>query len=176
VVQLPSDDVKGKIIGEENYNQLQRYVALRAVDQLWMEHLDTMDHLRDSVRLRGYGQRDPLVEYKREGHDMFQRLQKEIDMQISQTILRVTLRPQEQPVAPTQPTAPQHLWVTNRSDASGPATNPAPKTAAGETIGRNDPCPCGSGKKWKKCGMIGAPEHQSNMAKGGAQHQQRIGG
>ncbi len=146
-------------MGPEVYGQLQRYVALRALDQLWMEHLDTMDHLRDSVRLRGYGQRDPLVEYKKEGHIMFQRLQADINRQIAETVLRVNLAPaQNQPStpAPVQQNQNQQTWVTNRSDNA--QTQQQPSSA--DKVGRNDPCPCGSGKKWKKCGMINAPYHK----------------
>src|SRR4029077_20866476 len=83
---------KEKELGKEIFEGAQRYVALQALDQLWMEHLDTMDHLRDSVRLRGYGQRDPLVEYKKEGYAMFQRLIKEINKQIVFTIFHVNVQ------------------------------------------------------------------------------------
>lgn len=158
---------KEQEMGAETYAQVQRYIALQSLDQLWMEHLDTMDHLRDSVRLRGYGQRDPLLEYKREGYQMFQRLLQEIDKQITYSVLRVSLQPQSQP-APVQSS-----WVTNRSDV--PAGGGAPADSS-SSVGRNDPCPCGSGKKFKKCGLLNTQEHQTNMAKGSAKHQQRIGG
>nr|MBP9686397.1 preprotein translocase subunit SecA [Candidatus Doudnabacteria bacterium] len=102
---------KEQEMGVETYSQVQRYVALQSLDQLWMEHLDTMDHLRDSVRLRGYGQRDPLLEYKREGYQLFQRLLQEIDKQITYSVLRVSLQPQQ-----PQPAPVQSNWVTNRSD------------------------------------------------------------
>ncbi len=159
---------KEQEMGAETYAQVQRYIALQSLDQLWMEHLDTMDHLRDSVRLRGYGQRDPLLEYKREGYQMFQRLLQEIDKQITYSVLRVSLQPQSQP-APVQSN-----WVTNRSDVS--ASSPSGRGEGEGNVGRNDPCPCGSGKKFKKCGLLNTQEHQTNMAKGGAKHQQRIGG
>lgn len=160
-------EAKEKEIGKDIYEDVQRYIALQSLDQLWMEHLDTMDHLRDSVRLRGYGQRDPLMEYKREGYELFARLTSELNKQIAYSVLRVNVQAQ-----PQQP-AIQQNWVTNRSDV--PAGSPAVHND-GTTIGRNDPCPCGSGKKWKKCGMLNTSEHQTNMAKSGASHQQRIGG
>lgn len=159
---------KEQEMGAETYAQIQRYIALQSLDQLWMEHLDTMDHLRDSVRLRGYGQRDPLLEYKREGYQMFQRLLQEIDKQITYSVLRVSLQPQSQ-LAPVQSN-----WVANRSDAS--PSSPSGRGEGEGNVGRNDPCPCGSGKKFKKCGLLNTQEHQTNMAKGGAKHQQRIGG
>jgi preprotein translocase subunit SecA len=125
-------------MGEEGFLGALRFVALQAIDSLWMEHLDTMDHLRDSVRLRGYGQRDPLVEYKKEGHLLFKNLLAEIDKQIVYTIFRVSIKTNEQ---------------------LKPQENLRALQTADSTVGRNDPCPCGSGKKWKKCGMIGAKEH-----------------
>ncbi len=158
---------KEKEIGKETYEEVQRYIALQTMDTLWMEHLDTMDHLRDSVRLRGYGQRDPLLEYKREGFEMFAGLTKEINKRIASSVLRVNVQPQEAQVQ-TQ----NQNWVTNRSDVTGSADgNPVDNS-----VGRNDPCPCGSGKKFKKCGLLNTQEHQTNMAKGASKHEQRIGG
>jgi len=130
-------------IGKELFEGAQRYVALQALDTLWMEHLDTMDHLRDSVRLRGYGQRDPLVEYKKEGYQMFQRLVGEINKQIVYSIFHigVTVNPQ-----------PQQAQAINMVTNQPGSSTPAPQTnASGEAIGRNEPCPCGSGKKYKNC-------------------------
>jgi preprotein translocase subunit SecA len=129
-------------IGETEFYGALRYIALQAIDGLWMEHLDSMDHLRDSVRLRGYGQRDPLVEYKKEGHLMFKNLLAEIDKQIVYTIFRISLKASEE-IKQTE------------VQSSKPV-------ALGGEVGRNDPCPCGSGKKWKKCGMIGAKEHKTS--------------
>ena len=97
-----------------------------------------MEHLRDSVRLRGYGQRDPLNEFKNEGYQLFQRLLNEVNKQIVYTIFRVDVVAQ-----PTQ------------------TSNLSPQTS---NIGRNDPCPCGSGKKWKRCGLLQTEEHQKLMS------------
>ncbi|MDE2311594.1 MAG: preprotein translocase subunit SecA [Patescibacteria group bacterium] len=136
-------DVKEKEMGFEVFDGAQRFVSLQALDTLWMEHLDTMDHLRDSVRLRGYGQRDPLVEYKKEGFAMFQRMIAEINKQIVYSIFHVNVQ-----VAP-KADSPKNL-VTNLSDApsGGGSSSSDPKY---QGVGRNDPCPCGSGKKFKKC-------------------------
>ena len=126
---------KEKEIGEEKMRQVEKIVCLRILDMLWLEHLENMDYLRDSVRLRAYGQRDPLVEYKSEGHKMFQTLLGQIESGIANTILRVSLAEQPSP-AIQQPAVP--------SSKNKP--------------GRNDPCPCGkkdpeTGKpiKYKKC-------------------------
>jgi len=120
---------KVKELGE-NFNPIARMVVLRTLDMHWMEHLDNMEHLRDSVRLRAYGQRDPLVEYKSEGHRMFQRLLAQIENDIVQMIFNVRLK--EQPLQTTQ----QSVIPISKNN-----------------LGRNDPCLCGSGKKYKKCCM-----------------------
>ena len=148
-----------KEMGKEVFEGAQRFVALQSLDQLWMEHLDTMDHLRDSVRLRGYGQRDPLVEYKKEGYTMFQRLVKEINRQIVNTLFHISAQAHASP--PPQQT-PLMNMVTNSSASSGQQSSQAPGEPG---IGRNDPCPCGSGKKYKKCGLLNTPEHIANMAR-----------
>jgi len=137
-------EVKEKEMGKEVFEGAQRFVALQALDNLWMEHLDTMDHLRDSVRLRGYGQRDPLVEYKKEGYIMFQNLVKEINKQIIYTIFHISVQVNQQPVQQQ----PLKDLVTSSASGSSQSSSQDPKYAG---VGRNDPCPCGSGKKFKKC-------------------------
>jgi len=124
-------DEKEKELGE-NFDRVAKIVALRTLDILWMNHLEEMEALRDSVRLRAYGQRDPLVEYKTEGHKMFKRLLETIETGIVQTILRASLKPQ--PASASVPQSPRPWKIEDR-----------------KKVGRNDPCPCGSGKKYKKC-------------------------
>ncbi len=131
---------KEKEIGEERMREVEKIVSLRILDMLWLEHLENMEYLRDSVRLRAYGQRDPLVEYKTEGHRMFQRLLSQIEFNIANTILRVSLA--EKPTRPVPPIK-QDQPVSDSSSVSHSKDKP----------GRNDPCPCGSGKKYKKCCM-----------------------
>ncbi|MDI6591747.1 MAG: preprotein translocase subunit SecA [Patescibacteria group bacterium] len=130
---------KEKEIGEENMRQVEKIISLRILDMLWMEHLENMEYLRDSVRLRAYGQQDPLVEYKNEGHKMFQRLLATMESNIANTILRISLAPFPPQVAPSLTPRPYSLKPKNKP-------------------GRNDPCPCGkinpkTGKpmKYKKC-------------------------
>ena len=129
---------KEKEWGEANMRQIERLISLRTIDSLWLEHLENMDYLRDSVRLRAYGQQDPLVEYKNEGHKMFQRLLEIIESNIAQAILRVK-------IVPKSIEKPMGVEVASRIK---------PKNK----VGRNDPCPCGkkdpvTGKpiKYKKC-------------------------
>ena len=116
-----------KEVGEENMRQIEKVVSLRVLDMLWMNHLEEMESLRDSVRLRAYGQRDPLVEYKSEGHKMFQRLLNILESSIANTILKASITKEPLPA----------------SQVAGPRPKNKP--------GRNDPCPCGSNKKYKKC-------------------------
>jgi preprotein translocase subunit SecA len=124
---------KEKELGEENMRQVEKAVSLKILDNLWMSHLEEMDYLRDSVRLRAYGQRDPLVEYKNEGHKMFRGLLSNFESILANTIFKVSLGPVQAPVQ--TPAA--------SSSGSSPSSKKKP--------GRNDPCPCGSGKKYKKC-------------------------
>jgi len=125
-----------KEVGEENMRQLEKAVCLKVLDTLWVEHLENMDHLRDSVRLRAYGQQDPLVEYKSEGHKMFRRLLQTIDLTIANAIFKAELR----------------------SQAQKPVQSQFKQKGRRRKVGRNDPCPCGkinpqTGKpmKYKKC-------------------------
>ena len=107
----------------------------------WMGHLDNMDLLKDQVRLRAYGQQDPLVEYKREGHRMFKNLLLEIENTIVDSLMKIEKKPEIKIIERSE---------MKRGDVMkrGEGTK---KNVAQEKIGRNDPCPCGSGKKYKKC-------------------------
>ncbi|MBI2055610.1 MAG: preprotein translocase subunit SecA [Candidatus Sungbacteria bacterium] len=146
-------DNRKKAAGEGAVLNAAKAVMLQAVDVLWMDHLDTMEHLRDSVRLRAYGQRDPLVEYKNEGVKLFRNLQSAIRSQIVSAIFKVGADARERLAAP-EPVPANIVFrsakeTENQPQFSGTASaNPAAKKPS---IGRNDPCPCGSGKKYKKC-------------------------
>lgn len=126
---------KEKELEAENMRQIEKFVLLRSIDTLWMDHLDNMDHLRDSVRLRAYGQKDPLVEYKNEGIRLFQRLLSSIESMVANTIYKVALAP-----------ADTNALADETRQSRAPSA-----VARNKKIGRNDPCPCGSGKKFKKC-------------------------
>lgn len=118
---------KIKELGDK-FNEVSRIVALRILDMFWLEHLENMEYLRESVRLRAYGQKDPLVEYKSEGHKMFKEMLDQIQDGIGHTILSVDIS--------KTPVQPQPIQQGAESK---------------NKVGRNDPCPCGSGKKYKKC-------------------------
>ncbi len=124
---------------EENMRNVEKFVLLRIIDNLWMNHLENMDYLRDSVRLRAYGQKDPLVEYKNEGIRLFHKLLESIESALVSTIYKVSL-------TPATPSPPQQVILNRYQNLA--------KSSSGEKhkkIGRNDPCPCGSGKKYKNC-------------------------
>jgi len=118
---------KEKEVGEQNMQQMEKIICLRVLDMLWQEHLSYMDHIRDSVRLRAYSGRDPLVEYKNEGHKAFGQLLATIDANIAENILKAGIQVQK-------PAAQSHAIESGK-----------------QKIGRNSPCPCGSGKKYKHC-------------------------
>ncbi|MDK2883086.1 MAG: preprotein translocase subunit SecA [Bacillota bacterium] len=128
-------------IGAETLRELERVVLLRVVDSKWMEHLDNMDGLREGIGLRAYGQHDPLVEYKREAYEMFQGMVARIQEDTVRYLFKVRVEKR----APERRSAFRNV-STNAE--SGPQQ---PFRRQGKKIGRNDPCPCGSGKKYKKC-------------------------
>lgn len=145
--------------------EIEKYVWLQSIDRLWIDHLDTIEDIREGVRLRGYGQLDPLVEYKKEAYSSFERLINSIESETIRRIFRVQPAQQPQPIV-----IPQKM-ITNidSEDGVGLAQKSIKKITDknGKKIGRNDPCPCGAinpntGQpyKYKKCGMINAPYHR----------------
>ncbi|MDP2683694.1 MAG: preprotein translocase subunit SecA [bacterium] len=169
-------DLEKRINDPKMMKNVERAVYLRAIDTLWIEHLDLMDHLRQGIGLRGYGQQDPLVAYKKEAYKLFNELINNIQKNVVYTIYKVGLtqnigaspmessNQQYSAPAKTSDQAPASPYQNMTSDGS---EQPAPavqtigdtkqtaggnlKTKDGKKVGRNDPCPCGSGKKYKKC-------------------------
>ena len=139
---------KEKAVGEETMRQLERYVLLQMVDTYWKEHLLNMDHLKEGIGLRGYGQKNPLNEYKKEGFNMFTALMETVKQTTVDTLFRIQLVRDEEveQMSMEQRRKKQHMR-TNRRD--GEVRQPV--TREGQKIGRNAPCPCGSGKKYKRC-------------------------
>jgi len=130
---------KEKEIGPENMRAVERLVMLRIIDMLWVEHLTMMEHMRQGIGLQAVGQRDPLVAYKREGHGLFQTLLSTIQHDVVHSIYHVGISRREAPPKPPSPV-----------QAGGNGQKQRMKVG-GKKIGRNDPCPCGSGKKYKHC-------------------------
>lgn len=125
--------------------ELENLVMLKVVDSHWMEHLDAMDALREGIGLRAYGQRDPLVEYKFEAYEMFEAMKEAIVDDVVRYMYRVNVV--------TQPVVEDHLSEasTNNPNVDGSTETPKEPVRNDSTVGRNDPCPCGSGKKYKNC-------------------------
>lgn len=125
--------------------ELENLVMLKVVDSHWMEHLDAMDALREGIGLRAYGQRDPLVEYKFEAYEMFEAMKEAIVDDVVRYMYRVNVV--------TQPVVEDHLSEasTNNPNVDGSTETPKEPVRNDSTVGRNDPCPCGSGKKFKDC-------------------------
>jgi len=161
--------IREQRFGAEELSKLEQAAVLRAIDVHWMDHLDTMDYLRTGIGLRGYGQRDPLVEYQKEGYQLFQNLMDTIRTSLLETIFHAEPRFAEARAA----AMPQNIRAQGAQEGSGlhqlaggatPAAGEQPQSAQQAAaipdnplrneykgIGRNDPCPCGSGKKFKRC-------------------------
>jgi preprotein translocase subunit SecA len=138
-------------LGDEVMRQLERMVFLSIIDTKWREHLAEMDYLQEGIHLRAYGQRDPLTEYRREAYSMFSELQGSIRDEFVRYIYRVELVRNDEPARPR----PQRVSTNANPDAiqGGGRSNQA---NASDKVGRNAPCPCGSGKKYKKCHGLSA--------------------
>jgi preprotein translocase subunit SecA len=137
--------------GQPVLRQMERIVLLSIIDNAWREHLYEMDYLQEGIGLRAYGQRDPLVEYQREAFEMFNELKDAIQDEFVRYIYRVQLVRQDEPSRPR----PQRVKVNQGDDGSGGAAGGA-VLSIGDKIPRNAPCPCGSGRKYKKCHGLSA--------------------
>ena len=126
--------------------ELERFLLLRQMDSKWMEHLRAMDDLREGIGLRAYGQRDPLLEYKFEAYEMFQSMMEKMQEDVVQLLFRVRLVREEERHQEDR----LRQAVTNRDEDGSVRQNRGVQRRVVK-IGRNDPCPCGSGKKYKKC-------------------------
>lgn len=158
-----------KLVGDDAFYEAVRRIVLYVNDVLWVEHLETMEYLRSSVNLRAYGQREPLVEYKKEGLRLFRELEASFREQVFGLIKTMNMEASAVPVD-----QPKEISVTASHQEVGqfgtqpnedrPASAPAVEVRNEPKVGRNDPCPCGSGQKYKNCGLKNTPEHQRLMA------------
>jgi preprotein translocase subunit SecA len=181
---LQSYEEKEKLVGREVLERVERDIMLQIVDSQWKDHLYSLDHLKEGIGLRGYGQRDPLIEYKKESFELFQAMKDRVDEEIVRYLwwLRPVLNDEAAPV-PRRPAPRRAPLILNDPSAEsksilnsapraqaaeqaspfGPAHDKQPARVGGDDaavktvrrdepkVGRNDPCPCGSGKKYKKC-------------------------
>ncbi len=159
-----------ELFGEENMRKVEHWLLIESIDQHWREHLTAIEDLRQSIGLQAYAQVDPLVAFKREGYDMFQQLQENIRRQVARTVFKVKVKEQRPAAAANgfaaAPGDDDATAVPALAGSSAPsvaqlrpnrgetATVTAARSAGpavSQKIGRNDPCYCGSGKKYKKC-------------------------
>ncbi len=138
---------KVDMLGEADFRQLERVVMLQTVDNLWKDHLLSMDHLKEGIGLRGYAQQNPLLVYKKEGFEMFQETIDRIKMETLSLLFRIQLAEPDHMEELQQPK--EQKLIFSGGDGAPPAKKPVKRES--EKIGRNAPCPCGSGKKYKKC-------------------------
>jgi preprotein translocase subunit SecA len=163
---------KSAVVAE---HALAKNQLLGILDMLWMTNLEDLEALQESVGLRAYAQRDPLVEYRHEASILFKSFWGNFNGWIFNNMFKLVAQAQQ-----GTGTAGVNVSVSGNASSGGgvakfglniPATAPASEMGPGPKIGRNDPCPCGSKKKWKHCGLLNTEEHQKNMAQGGAKHE-----
>jgi preprotein translocase subunit SecA len=128
--------------GSDVVRYLEKVILLQVIDTQWKDHLLGMDHLKEGIGLRGYGQKDPLVEYKKEAFDVFADMISRISTEVVTRLFKIQVQKQE----PIRKEPPRQALNYNRGEAAAAQTVRREKK-----VGRNDPCPCGSGKKYKKC-------------------------
>ena len=136
-------------VGESTMRQIEKYAYLSSIDHHWIDHIDTIDDLRDAIGLRAYGQRDPLVEFKGEAYGMFDSLLKRIDEEIVRRLFRIGVNEQPQEIPVTQ--MRENVDTKDNTGLAEPDNQETKPLTNQHKLGRNDPCFCGSGKKWKHC-------------------------
>ena len=130
--------------GEEEFREAERVILLQVVDEHWMDHIDAMDQLKQGIYIRGYAQKDPVIEYKFEGNQMFEQMTNSIQENVVRVMFHINKRR-----APVRHNTENRVMNESRgNDADSQSSKTVKKT---NNVGRNDPCPCGSGKKYKKC-------------------------
>ncbi len=162
VTEIANEHYQGKVdkVGADIMHQYERAVMLQSLDIHWREHLAALDHLRQGIHLRGYAQKNPKQEYKREAFDLFATMLEEIKSEVTKILMMVQIRSEQQveaaSEAPRSPVNMQYHHATyekalGEDEGSDGQETHQPFVRQGEKIGRNEPCPCGSGKKYKQC-------------------------
>ncbi|MGE0111573.1 preprotein translocase subunit SecA [Aquabacterium sp.] len=151
-------EAKVAIVGKAQFAGYERMVLLQSIDTHWREHLSALDYLRQGIHLRGYAQKNPKQEYKREAFELFGQLLAVVKMDVTRTLLNVRIQTQEEAALAAQAIEQQgehlsNVTYTHPNEDGSVATETDPATVAAEVprVGRNDPCPCGSGEKYKNC-------------------------
>jgi preprotein translocase subunit SecA len=149
---------KVDLVGAEVMHGYERLVMLQSLDTHWREHLGALDHLRQGIHLRGYAQKNPKQEYKREAFDLFSNMLDSVKNEVTQVLMNVQIRSEQDIEAAEAPHAPSNVQYHHADYEEALGQNEAaegaektPFVRSSEKVGRNDPCPCGSGKKYKQC-------------------------
>ncbi|HLA24846.1 MAG TPA: SEC-C metal-binding domain-containing protein, partial [bacterium] len=151
---LEAYERKEREIGAETMGEIERVVLLQTIDRKWIDHLYNMDSLREGIGLRAYAQVSPLIEYQREGYDLFQQMLADIQEETVKVLLRVELGPAAGGAPAPRPASRRPVPVAVGASGAAQPSGPRGSVPAGDgkrKLGRNDPCWCGSGKKYKKC-------------------------
>jgi len=140
-------------VGSETMRKLERYVMLDRIDDHWIDHLYNMDYMEEGIGLQAYGHKDPLVEFKREGHAMFSAMVETVKEEVVEYMFKIRLAEESEDQHPRRrrPQRVRRAGEQRAATAQDEAADSAPIQRDGVKVGRNDPCPCGSGKKYKKC-------------------------
>jgi len=160
IVEAAQQQYQAKVdrVGAEVMHGYERLVMLQSLDTHWREHLGALDHLRQGIHLRGYAQKNPKQEYKREAFELFSNMLESVKNEVTQVLMNVQIRSEQDIEAAEAPHAPSNVQYHHADYEEALGQNEAAENAektpfvrGGEKIGRNDPCPCGSGKKYKQC-------------------------
>jgi len=149
-----SYDAKVPAGAEQSFRQYERYVTLQILDAHWREHLAALDHLRQGIHLRGYAQKNPKQEYKREAFELFGSMLESVKLEVIKTLTAVEIRAQADVPKPDDSQHVENVRLQHGEeapDADAAEKKPQPTVRHSQKIGRNDPCPCGSGRKYKHC-------------------------
>ena len=149
---------KVEFAGAEVIHHFERAIMLQSLDNHWREHLAALDHLRQGIHLRGYAQKNPKQEYKREAFELFSEMLETIKREVTQVVMTVQVKSEQDVEAVEAPHEPENIQYHHADydealagEEEGGEVTPLPFVRQGEKVGRNDPCPCGSGKKYKQC-------------------------
>ncbi|MGH7907532.1 MAG: SEC-C metal-binding domain-containing protein, partial [Candidatus Binataceae bacterium] len=131
--------------------QIEKVISLQTLDSLWKDHLLAMDHLKEGIGLRGYGQLNPLVEYQKEGFTMFEAMMATMQQDVIEKAFSVQITREQDVQQMEAQQHPQRVVMSHGGESEEAAQTTAPIRRGSDKVGRNDPCPCGSGKKYKRC-------------------------
>jgi len=152
--------VKVELVGAEVVRHYERAIMLQSLDMHWREHLSALDHLRQGIHLRGYAQKNPKQEYKREAFELFSMMLDAIKREVTQVLMTVQVRSEADVAVAEAPAALENVQyhhadydeaLAQRTDDTATEVEAKPFVRGARKVGRNDPCPCGSGKKYKQC-------------------------